>query len=118
MRPEQTMIGLGQHVWTGASGKKYCYSLYMFGTAFGPGAANFIYAREIKPGLHFPIYVGHTADLSEPFSDHLVMQCVRMTRATHIHVRYNDAGEGQRHAEQADLVAQLTPPCNRPISSP
>jgi hypothetical protein len=113
MRPDQTMIGQGLHVWTGASGKKYRYMLYMFGTAFGPGAANFIYARQMKPGQHFPIYVGQTADLSEPISEAETTQCVSHNRPTHIHVRYNEAGEEDRLAEQSDLIAQLRPPCNR-----
>jgi hypothetical protein len=116
MRPEQTMIGQGLHVWTGISGKKYRYSAFMFGTGFGPGAANIIYAREIKAGQYFPIYVGHTADLSEPFADYLVMQCIKLSRVTHIHVRFNEAGEEQRHAEASDLIAQLNPSCNRPRS--
>lgn len=113
INPEQTLIGQGIHVWRGASDKRYRYMLYMFGTAFGPGAANFIYAREIKSGLHFPIYVGHTADLSEPFPDSAIMECIRAGRPTHIHVRYNEEGPDQQVAEQADLVAQLNPSCNR-----
>ncbi len=113
MRPEQTMIGQGLHVWSGASGKRYRYSLYMFGTAFGPGAANFIFAREIKYGVHFPIYVGQTADMSRPLVDDATMECVRTSRPTHIHVKYNEAGEEQRLAEQSDLIEKLSPPGNR-----
>jgi len=106
------MIGQGLHVWTGISGKKYRYSVFMFGTAFGPGAANFIFAREFKAGLYFPIYVGHTGDLSEPFSDYVAMQCIKLSRVTHIHVRFNEASEEQRRAEASDLIAKLTPSCN------
>lgn len=31
------MADLGIHVWTGQSGQKYRYTVYMFGTGFGPG---------------------------------------------------------------------------------
>lgn len=113
MRPEQTMIGQGLHVWGGASGKRYRYSLYMFGTAFGPGAANYIFAKEIKPGLHFPIYVGSTADLSDLKLNPSVLDCIRMGRVTHIHVRFNEAGEDDCAAECADLVERWNPPCNK-----
>lgn len=113
MRPEETMIGQGLHVWTGMSGKKYRYSLYMFGTAFGPGPANFIFSREIKAGQHFPIYIGQTDDLSEPFNDYLVMQCIKISRVSHIHVHFSEATEEERRAERSDLIAQLNPPCNR-----
>lgn len=112
MRPEQTMIGQGVHVWKGASGKRYRYHLYMFGTAFGPGAANFIFAREIKFGLHFAVFVGQTADISLALADEIQMQCIRTGRPTHIHVRYNEEGEEARVAEQKDLIEILSPPCN------
>ncbi len=113
MRPEQTMIGQGLHVWAGASGKRYRYSLYMYGTAFGPGAANFIFAREIKFGLHFPIFIGTTADLSDLGLKSNILDCIRMGRATHIHVRFNEAGEENRSAECADLIERWSPPCNK-----
>lgn len=107
------MIGQGIYVWTGMSGTKYRYSVYMFGTVFGPGPANFIFTREIKPGQHFPIYVGHTNDLSEPFSDYLAMQCIKMSRVSHIHVRFSESTEELRRAQRSDLIAHLNPPCNR-----
>jgi hypothetical protein len=34
MRLQET-IGLGVHIWMGSSGKKYRYSVHMFGTTFG-----------------------------------------------------------------------------------
>lgn len=113
MQPEQTMIGQGLHVWTGVSGKRYRYSLYMFGTSFGPGAANFILAKEIKPGLHFPTFIGSTPDLSDLGLPSDMTECIRMSRATHIHVHFNEAGEGSRRAECADLIERWNPPCNQ-----
>jgi len=113
MRPEEVMIGQGIHVWPGKSGKKYRYSIYMFGTAFGPGPANFVYARENKPGQFSPIYFGQTSDLSEPFQDYLVMQCIKLSRVTHIHVHFGDASDEIRRAERSDLIEQWNPPCNQ-----
>ena len=88
MKPEQTYVGQGLYVWIGASGTKYRYSAFMFGTHFGPGAANIIFAREIKRGQYAPVYVWQTADLSEPFKDEAALQCITEGRATHIHVRF------------------------------
>jgi len=113
LQPEQTMIGQGLHVWVGASGSRYRYSLYMFGTSFGPGAANFILAKEIKPGLHFPLYISSTPDLSDLNLDSKVQECIRMGRATHIHVHFNETGGASRDAESADLIERWNPPCNR-----
>jgi hypothetical protein len=111
--PDQTLFAQGIESWRGASGRRYLYNLHMLGTVFGPGAANFIYAREIKRGLHFPVYVGQTADLSDPIADSDILECIRRSRPTHIHVRYNEEGLDQRIAEQADLIAELRPLCSR-----
>lgn len=106
------MADSGIHVWTGASGQKYRYTVYMFGTVFGPGAANYVFARETRPGQYTPVYIGQTGDLSEPFDNHLAMQCIRLNRATHIHVKLSNAPEEQRRAERSDLIAEWNPPCN------
>ncbi len=113
MKAEQTYVGQGLYVWTGATGKKYRYSAFMFGTHFGPGAANVIFAREIKRGQYAPIYIGQTADLSEPFTDETALQCIREGRATHIHVRFAGDDEAARVEECRDLVAGLKPPCSQ-----
>jgi hypothetical protein len=112
MRLQET-IGLGLHVWMGRSGKKYRYSVHMFGTTFGASPANFIYARELKPGHFLPLYIGETEDISEPFADYLMKQCIQLSRATHLHVHFSVADEGIRRAEQSDLLEHWTPPCNK-----
>ncbi|HWN07406.1 MAG TPA: hypothetical protein VNO53_09610 [Steroidobacteraceae bacterium] len=113
MRPDQTYVGQGLHVWTGASGKKYRYSAFMFGTNFGPGAANVIFARETTRGQYTAVYVGQTADLSEPFKDEGALRCITEGRATHIHVRFAGDDEAARAAECEDLIAALKPPCSQ-----
>ena len=113
MKPDQTYVGQGLHVWTGASGQKYRYSAFMFGTHFGPGAANVIFAREIKRGHYGPIFIGQTEDLSEPFKDEAALQCITEGRATHVHVRFARDDEAVRIAECQDLIAALKPPCRQ-----
>jgi hypothetical protein len=103
----------GVHVWLGASGREYRYSIYMFGTAFGPGAANFIFAREFTPGRNVPLYIGHTNDLSVPFPNFVIAQCIKLRRVTHVHVHFNETSEEIRRAERSDLIAQWNPPCNQ-----
>ena len=106
------MADLGIHVWTGQSGQKYRYTVYMYGTAFGPGPANFIFAREVKPGQYVPLYVGQSNDLSEPFDDRVAVECLKQNRVSHIHVRHSDAREEVRRAERSDLISIGKPPCN------
>ena len=106
------MGDLGIHLWSGQSGQKYRYTVYMFGTAFGPGPANYIFAREVRAGHYVPLYFGQTADLSEPFDDQIAVECLKQNRVTHIHVRHSDAREEIRRAERSDLISVWNPPCN------
>jgi hypothetical protein len=106
------MGDLGIYLWTGQSGQKYRYTVYMFGTAFGPGPANYIFARESRPGDYLALYVGHTADLSEPLDDQIALDCLKQNRVTHIHVRHSDGREEIRRAERSDLISAFNPTCN------
>lgn len=112
MRSTESMGDPGFHVWTGQSGRKYRYTVYLFGTVFGPGPANFIFARETRPGQYVPLYIGHTGDLSEPFDNALALQCLKLNRVTHTHVRHTDMREELRRAERSDLISVWNPPCN------
>ena len=107
------MADLGIYVWTGQSGQKYRYTVYMFGTVFGPGPANFIYAHEKQPGQYVAIYIGQTEDLSEPFEDPVALACMKRERVTHIHVRHSDTRAEIRRAERSDLISACNPPCNQ-----
>ncbi len=106
------MGDLGIHVWTGRSGQKYRYTVYMYGTVFGPGPANYIFARETRPGQFQALYVGQTDDLSEPFDDPLAVECLKQGRVTHVHVRHAVNRDEVRRAERSDLISVFTPPCN------
>lgn len=112
MRGREAMSEPEIHVWTGASGQQYRYTVYMFGTAFGPGAANYILARETQPGQYLALYVGQTRDLSASFDRHPAMECLRDSRATHVHVKFSVAPDEVRRAERSDLIARWNPPCN------
>lgn len=112
MRPEETTLGLGVYQWVGKSGQKYRYSVHMYGTVFGPGPGNFVFARELRPGKYLPVYFGETGDLSEPLGDQAVVECIRQQRVTHIHVRHGSDREEVRRAERSDLVAEWSPRCN------
>jgi len=112
MRSMESMADPGIYVWRGASGRKYRYTVYMFGTAFGPGPANYVFARETRPGHYVPVYIGQTDDLSAPFDNPLAMQCIRLNRATHIHVKHSIELEEVRRAERSDLILKWNPTCN------
>lgn len=100
------------HLWTGASGKSYRYTAFMYGTQFGPGAGNLIFARETRRGQYAAICVAQCADLSEPFGDPAMQQCIREGRPTHVHVHFAVGDEAARIAECDDLIAALKPACN------
>jgi hypothetical protein len=106
------MGDLGIHVWTGQSGQKYRYTVYMYGTVFGPGPGNYIFARETRPGQYLALYIGHAQDLSEPFDDTVALDCLKQGRVTHIHIRHTDSRDELRRAECSDLISVFTPPCN------
>lgn len=112
MYPEHAAAGHELHLWRGASGKTYRYSAFIYGTQFGPGAANFIFARELRRGQYSAICVAQTADLSEPFGDAETLHCVREGRPTHVHVHFAVGDEAARIAECEDLIALLKPACN------
>lgn len=112
MRTREALPDPDIHLWRGASGQRYRYTVYMMGTVFSPGPANYILARETRPGQYLPLYIGHTEDLSVPLDDPLVTQCVRQHRATHIHVKLSTAPEEVRRAERSDLIAAWQPGCN------
>lgn len=112
MRSDDAMAVHGPHVWAGISGKFYPYSVFMYGTAFGPGSANYIFARELEPGKFVALYIGHTADLSGPFPGMLVQECLRLRRVTHIHVHFSNQAEEFRRAECSDLIERWKPRCN------
>jgi hypothetical protein len=98
-------------IWTGKSGVEYTYYIYKWETTFKAEPGNYCFAKETKPNFYTPLYFGETGDLSTRFADHHKWDCAERQGATHIHVHTNSV-EKVRRAEEADLVAKWSPPCN------
>ena len=101
-------------VWRGQSGKQYRYWIYPLDQKFTAQPANYMYAKEVEPGSYSNIYIGETGDLSDSTLDgHHKEDCIRDAGVTHIHTHMGSGDEDLRQAEEADLVANYNPPCNR-----
>ena len=103
--------------WTGASGSQYAYRIYPIGTPMADVAGNYIYAylsHVDERGVRRwnPVYIGqgNLADRSD-LSSHHKGYCIRQTGATHFHAHTN-ALKYARVAEEHDLLANRTTPCN------
>jgi hypothetical protein len=98
--------------WPGASGRTYPYWVYALPPNFNAAPGNYIFAKRNADGRWTPVYIGQTGDLSERFDFHHAMPCVIRNGATHIHA-HRSGGEAERRGEEADLLANFNPPCNR-----
>ena len=100
-------------VWTGASGKKYEYTLYGLDAEFNNVAGNYVFAQEVEPRTWKAVYVGQTDDLGRRLANHEKKPCVRRHGGTHVHVHGNATGESARREEESDLIKALDPVCNK-----
>lgn len=100
---------------TGASGKKYAFLVYPWGTSFKPlgGVYAITRATPNQSGgqTHTILYVGQTGDLSERFDDHHKEDCFNK-RSANCHCVHLEANEKTRLAIESDLIANYNPPCN------
>lgn len=100
---------------TGASGRKYAFSVHPWGTSFKPigGVYAVTKATSTASGgqTHKILYIGQTGDLSERFDDHHKEPCFRRNGVTHICVHVQ-GDEQERLGIERDLVAAYYPPCN------
>jgi len=100
---------------TGASGRKYAFLVYPWGTTFKPIGCLYAVTRAMSNQAggqtHAIVYVGQTGDLSERFDDHHKTDCFsrRSANCICVHVESN---EESRLAIEADLIAAYNPPCN------
>jgi len=100
---------------TGASGRKYAFLVYPWGTPFktigGVYAITCAITNQTGGQIHTIIYVGQTGDLSERFDNHHKVGCFGRHSANRIcvHVQGN---EQTRLAIESDLIAAYNPPCN------
>lgn len=99
----------------GASGRRYTFYVYPWGTLFKPQGGVYAVTRAVANQTggnnHTILYVGQTGDLSERFDQHHKEPCFRRNAATHLCVT-TEANEQNRLAIEADLVRAYNPPCN------
>lgn len=98
--------------WTGQSGAPYRYEVYPLNQEFKKAPGNYIIAKLIGPSQLKALYVGETGDLSERFDGHHKMPSILRNGATHICAHLSPDSAVLRRAEEQDLIAALTPPCN------
>ncbi len=99
--------------WPGKSGKKYRYWIYSMETLWKSEPGNYIFAKKTSSGKWTPVYMGETDNLANRLPDHEKLPCVRRNGGTHIHTHTNSGGASVRRAEEADLLANFDPPCNK-----
>lgn len=98
-------------IWTGASGKKYEYSIHLIGTTWKDEPGNYIFTKQSSPNTWEPIYIGETESLKERLPHHNELPCIIRNGGTHIHAHIN-RGDQARLDEESDLKANYTTPCN------
>jgi len=109
------MSSLGSINFTGASGKRYGFSVYAYGQEFRAVGAVYVVTKATRNGngglTHTVLYVGETGDLSERFDDHHKAVCFRRNGANRICVRTESSSKSRQVVEE-DLIGYYAPHCN------
>jgi hypothetical protein len=108
------MAKIADATFTGASGSKYTFGVYPFGTTFkAVGAVYTFTVRTVAngKGTHSFIYIGQTGDLSERLDDHHKAICIKRNNPNCICV-HADSNEKSRLAIETDLIAGNQTLCN------
>jgi hypothetical protein len=109
------MPSLGKAFFTGQSGRTYRFRVFALGTRFRNRSG--VYAltsrtRNTNGGPHHVVlYVGQTADFSQPLAQHCKADAARQRGADCICVLSDDSEES-RLAKEKDLIAAFHPACN------
>lgn len=99
--------------WTGKSGKEYTFNRYGDTDNFKAIGGIYIFTKQLNNNRWRAIYVGQTGDLSTRFDSHHAAKCIKREGATHICTLTSGMGkEKDRLAVEADLLANMSPPCN------
>ena len=98
-------------IWTGASGKKYEYTIYLIGGEWNDVSGNYIFAKKNSPNEWEAVYIGETESFKDRIPNHNELACVRRNGGTHVHARTNKDSQA-RLDEEADLLANHSTPCN------
>lgn len=109
------MASLGKTAFKGRSGRAYRFKVYALGAKFRKLSGVYVivsrFHRENGGCRHVPLYVGHTEDFSQPFSEHRKAKAFLEQGANCICLQ-KDESEESRIAKKRDLVAALRPACN------
>jgi hypothetical protein len=99
-------------IWTGASDTKYEFTIYSMDTDWNDVPGNYIYAkRSTEPSVWLAVYIGQTESFKERLPNHNELPCIKRNGGTHVHAHIN-RDEKARLAEEKDLLANHTTPCN------
>lgn len=97
--------------WIGNSGAGYTYFIYEIGHPMADTPGNYIYAKVVSGKWH-PVYIGQGNLRNRSDTDtHHKGRCIKRNSATHFHAHRN-ADERDRKAEEQDLLAHYSTPCN------
>ncbi len=109
------MASLGKTSFKGRSGRQYRFRVFPWGTRFRKVSGVYVVAHRARGndgGLrHTILYVGHTADFSQPFDQHRKARELAEHGANCICVQ-SDGSETSRQEKQQDLIDALKPECN------
>lgn len=103
--------------WPGASGKRYEYSILTMNSDWNKVAGNYIFAKEISPGLWKALYAGETENFNSRMTpNHECWKKSVALGATHVHARVTSLDKKVRCAEETDLILHHNPPVNQKVS--
>jgi hypothetical protein len=97
---------------TGDSGDEYDFEVTALGADLDPVGAVYAITR-MEGGEHVVLYIGHTGDLSDRFSDHHKSECFDDNDADYLCV-HRDGDKESRLKKESDLMSRYRPTCNGP----
>jgi excinuclease UvrABC nuclease subunit len=101
--------------WRGASDQRYKYWILPINAELKDAPGNYIYAKETSPGRWKALYIGQTSSLRHRLASHEKELLATRQGATHIHVHLSSQNVGARESEEADLIANYSPPLNEQV---
>lgn len=100
--------------WTGASGQKYTYEVYEFGTPFNEVPGNYAITKRDPQLRHTILYFGESDNLKQRCcGGHEKWEAAIRLGATHIQAHRGSPDKTVRCGEESDLVANYNPPLNK-----
>ena len=106
------MSKLGTCTWTGVSGRRYTYTRYSADTRWIAVSANYICVHAVA-NQYFARYIGETGNLQERMPHHEKWPCCERNGVNEIHINMDAKSPEERRRQEADLVAQYDPQCNK-----